>query len=98
MRFDFVWDSRKAETNRRKHGVSFERASTIFRDPHILSVPDMEHSDSEDRWISVGCDTSSVVLVVVHTFKRVDAGYCTIRIVSSRRATSNELEQYEEGI
>lgn len=49
MRYDFEWDPRKARSNIRNHRSSFERASTIFRDPHLLSIPDKEHSENEER-------------------------------------------------
>jgi uncharacterized DUF497 family protein len=53
--FQFQWDKPKAIANLRKHGVSFELASTIFQDPRLLTVADLEHSEIEERWFSVGC-------------------------------------------
>ena len=53
MRYDFEWDIRKAKSNFRKHKISFERAATIFRDANILSIPDEEHSESEERWLTM---------------------------------------------
>lgn len=98
MRFDFEWDSRKAKSNIGKHNVSFERATTIFRDPNILSIPDEEHSEFEERWITMGLDESSILLVVSHIFKNFSQEICRIRIISARKATKTEIEQYEEGI
>ena len=52
--FQFEWDETKADANTRKHGVTFEVASTVFHDPRLLTVADLEHSDTEERWFSVG--------------------------------------------
>ena len=51
--FQFEWDEAKADANARKHGVTFEVASTVFHDPRLLTVADLEHSDTEERWFSV---------------------------------------------
>lgn len=56
MRYDFEWDIRTARSNFRKYKISFERAASVFRDPHLLSIPDEEHSESEERWITMGID------------------------------------------
>lgn len=98
MQFDFEWDSRKAKSNIGKHNISFERATTIFRDPNILSIPDAEHSESEERWLTMGLDESGILLVISHTFKNMNAENCRIRIISARKATKTEEKQYEEGI
>jgi len=49
-----VWDLTKAALNLAKHGVDFEDAATIFRDPLLLVQPDMEHSEDEERWLALG--------------------------------------------
>ncbi len=98
MQYDFEWDVRKARTNSRKHEVSFERAATIFRDPHLLSIPDEEHSESEQRWITMGLDANGILLIIVHKFEKVDPDSARIRIISARKATKKETETYEEGI
>jgi uncharacterized DUF497 family protein len=98
MRYDFEWDPRKARSNIRNHRISFERASTIFRDPHLLSIPDKEHSENEERWITIGIDESGGVLVIVHAFKKVTRTFARIRIISARKATRHEITTYEEGI
>ena len=98
MRYDFEWDVRKAKTNMRKHGIGFERATTTFRDPHLLSIHDDEHSESEERWITMGLDESGILLVLVHTFEKVLIDSARIRIISARKATKKETKQYEEGI
>ncbi|MGD9563962.1 MAG: BrnT family toxin [Pyrinomonadaceae bacterium] len=98
MRYDFDWDPKKAKANARKHQVSFERATTIFRDPHILSITDDEHSEFEERWITIGLDENGILLVLVHTFEKVLTSSARIRIISARKATKKETKNYEEGI
>lgn len=98
MRYDFEWDIRKAKTNIRNHAISFERAATIFRDPNLLSIPDEEHSDNEERWLTMGLDESGVLLVIAHTFESFERSSSRIRIISARKATKKERQQYEEGI
>lgn len=98
MRFDFEWDPKKARSNARKHKVSFERAAAIFRDPNQLSIPDKGHSQTEERWITMGLDENGILLVIVHTFFRLDRNVSQIRIISARKATRKETKQYEEGI
>lgn len=97
MRYIFEWDPRKAKENLRNHRMSFERAATIFRDPWMLSIFDTAHSHEEDRWITLGLDRSGSLLVVVHTFHEIDSASCRVRIISARRANTNETRQYEEG-
>ena len=97
MRYYFEWDPKKAKANKKKHGITFEQASTIFLDPRMISVFDTEHSEHEDRWATIGIDSNGVLLVVVHTFQQVDAESCRIRIISARKATRKESKQYQEG-
>lgn len=89
LRFD--WDAEKAESNRRKHGVSFAEASTVLADFGSGTRPDQLHSQSEDRFVTVGRSFSGRVLVVVHA----DADD-TIRIISARPATKRERHDYAE--
>ena len=98
MRYDFEWDTGKAKSNVRKHKINFERATTVFRDPNILSIPDEEHSKSEERWLTMGLDENGKLLVISHTFKEFDAAVYKIRIISARKVTKSEEIQYEEGI
>ncbi|MEP7039291.1 MAG: BrnT family toxin [Acidobacteriota bacterium] len=98
MRYDFEWNIRKAKSNVRKHKISFERAATIFRDPNLLSIPDEEHSESEERWLTIGLDENGILLVISHTFKDFSETVYKIRIISARKATTVEEKQYEEGI
>jgi uncharacterized DUF497 family protein len=97
LRYNFDWDPAKENQNIRKHGVAFRRAVTVFRDPNQLSIYDEEHSEGEDRWVTIGIDSGGILRVVIHTFEQVDEELCEIRIISARRATSAETEQYREG-
>jgi uncharacterized DUF497 family protein len=96
LRYSFEWDPPKAKQNIRKHKVSFQRAATVFRDPNAISIFDEEHSQQEDRWITLGRDTGGILLLVSHIFRRMDGSSCTIRIFSARKATKRETRQYEE--
>ena len=86
----FEWDPQKAESNIEKHGVSFEEASTVFRDPLSLSIDDPLHSTGEVRMVQIGSSHKNRLLVVVHT-ERGD----NIRIISARKATKEERNNYE---
>jgi Uncharacterized protein conserved in bacteria len=98
MRYDFEWDPKKAMGNIRKHKVSFERATSVFRDANLLSIPDEEHSQSEERWITIGLDQNGVLLVLSHKFMSLDDESSRVRIISARKATQAETKQYEKGI
>ena len=98
MRYDFEWDSRKAKSNFRKHRISFERAAVIFRDPNLLSIPDEEHSAAEEKWLTTGLDETGTLLVLAHKFEDLSRTVCKIRIISARKATKTEEEQYEKGV
>lgn len=88
----FEWDSDKAEKNFRKHGVSFEEASTAFGDDLSLTGKDPDHSAGEARFITFGMSAAGRLLVVSHT-ERKDK----IRIISARPATRAERKFYENG-
>jgi uncharacterized DUF497 family protein len=96
LQYNFEWDPKKAKTNRKKHKVSFEHASTIFKDPKAISIYDKEHSHKEDRWITMGLASDGSLLVVHHIYKQIDDATVIIRIISSRKATKNEKKQYTE--
>ena len=96
MRYRFDWDPAKETANISKHRVNFRQAATVFRDPNQLSISDQEHSDDEERWITIGIDSSGVLRVVVHTFRNVSEGSNEIRIISARTATNREAKQYRE--
>ncbi len=89
MRFE--WHRTKAADNVAKHGVSFEEAATVFRDPLSATGPDPDHSLDEERSVTFGISSSGNLLVIAHT-ERGD----TIRIISARPATASERNIYEE--
>jgi uncharacterized protein len=91
----FTWDERKNARNRAKHGVSFERATLVFRDPYVVSL--LDDHDLEQRWLSMGLIDGAVVLVVVHTVRQQDnENEEEIRIISARKATRHEREVYAQ--
>ena len=90
MPLQFEWDDRKARTNLAKHAVSFGEATTVFADDRSLTIPDPEHSKVEERFIVLGRSHQRRLLVVVYT-ERGDK----VRLISARRASRNEREQYE---
>lgn len=94
MHYDFEWDPSKATSNLRKHGIGFDQAVTVFRDPRAVSVFDEAHSKAEDRWITLGVSAGGGLVVVHHTFEEMDAHKIRIRIFSSRKATKKEADQY----
>jgi uncharacterized protein len=96
LRYTFEWDPRKAKENLRKHRVSFDRAAELFRDPVAISLADEEHSETEERWVTIGRDSHGRVLVLVHTFSEISAEEWKIRIISARKATKRETRQYEQ--
>ena len=82
----------------RKHGVPFDLARMIFSDPQLLTVADLEHSDAGERWFSVGCASYGTVLSLVYLWSDASAETTTIRIISARKATRNEVRHYQEGV
>jgi uncharacterized DUF497 family protein len=95
LEYIFDWDPKEAALNLRSHSLGFERATTVFLDARAVSIPDDEHSDEEERWVTIGVDASGNVLVVVHTFEEADSERCKIRLISARKATKKEKKQYE---
>jgi hypothetical protein len=89
----FEWDFKKAKTNLEKHGISFEEASTAFRDPMSLTIDDPFHSGDEERLILIGMSYNSRMLVIVH----IESGD-NIRIISARKATKKERNYYETNV
>lgn len=89
----YEWDPAKAGAKPRKHSVSFEEAASVFLDPMALTFEDPDHSEEEDREITIGVSSKERVLFVSHC-ARGD----WIRIISARKATLRERKQYEESI
>jgi len=87
----FEWDNRKAISNERKHGVTFEEASTVLSDVLSITIPDPLHPEMEERFVTIGYSDKQRLLVVVHT----DRGPA-IRLISARAATAHERKRYEQ--
>lgn len=85
------WDPHKAVANLRKHGVDFADAVTVLYDHFAVTIPD--HQSDEERFVTVGRDSVGRILVVVYTWR----GDC-VRLISARKATPRERQQYEAGL
>lgn len=89
----FEWDEHKAASNKRKHGVTFEEATTCFYDPLQVAYYDPDHSEEEDREILIAPSDHDRLLLVIYTLRGE-----AIRIVSARQLTPREARDYEKGI
>jgi uncharacterized DUF497 family protein len=87
MNIEYEWDRSKAQANLRKHGVDFADAATAFADAEALTIPD--EAVEEDRFVTIAADALGRILVVVFTWRGQ-----RIRIISARRASSQERKQY----
>ena len=91
MSLIFEWHKAKAKKNLEKHGISFEEASTVFKDHYSLTISDPIHSIDEERLVIIGYSSMQRLLVIAHT-ERGD----NIRIINARLATKKERKIYEE--
>ena len=91
MKPTYEWDEQKAQTNLRKHGVSFDEAETVFDDPLAITIPDPDHSQAEVRFVDIGQSDKGRLLVVTYT----ERGKQT-RLINARIATRTERIKYEE--
>ncbi len=89
----FEWDENKNNINKQKHKISFEEAKTVFYDDNALVIDDPEHSLEEERFIILGNSSKANLLVVCHCYRHSET---VIRIISARKATQRETEQYYE--
>jgi hypothetical protein len=89
---EFEWDEEKAAANEQKHGVSFPEAQTAFEDPLSLTGYAPDHSDDEDRFITMGTSLEGRLLVISHTDREN-----RVRIISAREASRRERRDYEDG-
>ncbi len=87
----FEWDDKKAKANLKKHGVSFEEAQSVFFDDQAIQFWDDKNSKDEDRFLMLGLSNKFRILLVVHCFRETES---TIRIISARKATKNEIKEY----
>ena len=96
MERHFEWDSKKSQSNFRKHGVRFEEAAWVFDDPLAISVQD-RIENGEYRWQTLGMAGGCLLLLVAHTMRDHEDGTEVIRIISARRAEPKERRRYEHG-
>ena len=96
VNYNFEWDPIKARYNLDKHGVAFDEAATVFTDSKALSIFDPDHSETEDRWVTMGISEKGRLLIVIHAFRAESEEAATIRIISSRKATKRESKTYGE--
>jgi len=87
---EFEWDEKKSVANRKKHGISFHEAATVFGDPLAIIFPDPDHSIGEHRFLTFGLSMMNRLLVVAHTERRGKT-----RIINARQATRHERTIYE---
>jgi len=93
MNIVFDWDPKKNGINKRKHGISFEEAQTVFYDDNARLIADPDHSEDEDRFVILGLSSKLRTLVVCHCYQKTGS---EIRIISARKANKKERFQYEE--
>ncbi len=89
----YEWNPKKAKANLRKHGVSFDEAASVFLNPLAVTYPDPDHSGEENREITIGHSAKQRVVFLSHT-RRGDR----TRLISARKASKRERNQYEESI
>ncbi len=92
MGFKVQWDTRKSTANWKKHGIRFSDVEAVFEDPNAITVEDPD-AEGEQRFVSIGLDSLSRLVVVVYTYRGVQ-----LRIISARRATRSETKAYARGI
>jgi uncharacterized DUF497 family protein len=90
----FEWDTAKAVTNIKKHGVSFEEAKSVFFDEFAVQFFDQNNTDTEDRFLMLGMSNETNLLLICHC-ERDDGN--AIRVISARKATKNESKSYRRG-
>lgn len=87
----FEWDENKRKSNIKKHGIDFADVVNIFYEDDTITIPDPQHYD-EQRYIALGIDTKTRLVLVVHVYRDVDL----IRIISAREADPKERQQFEQ--
>ncbi len=92
MKLTFEWDEVKARENLIKHKVPFDEGKTVFNDPFLLTYPDVDHSETEERYVNIGVSAKDRILVLIHAERQGK-----ISIISCRKATVRERRNYEEG-
>ena len=87
----FEWDPKKDTANQRKHGVSFDEATTVFSDERALLLDDPDHSEEEERFVLLGLSANLRTLVVCHCYREAES---VIRLISARKASRKERSEY----
>jgi uncharacterized DUF497 family protein len=98
FQLEFEWDEKKDRTNFEKHGVSFTLALSVLRDPLAVTSFDETHSETEERWFTIGRTPAGECLTVAHTWTDIGVNTAKVRIISARKATNAERRWYEEGL
>ena len=93
MHFD--WDQKKNLINQKKHGITFDEASSVFFDEQAILFDDPDHSDTEERFLILGISDNARLCIVCHCYRESET---VIRIISARKATKKEAQRYEKGI
>ena len=96
QQFQFEWDEIKAAHNVRKHGITFDLARTVFLDRRLLTIADLDHSEAEERWFSIGAASTGALISVVYLWEETSAAIIKIRLISARKATQSEIRYYQE--
>lgn len=96
LAYDFEWDAHKADSNLKKHSVTFEQAASVFLDALSLTVFDEVHSQNEERWFTLGHTSGGVLLAVAHTYQATSSTSMRVRIISARLATKQEQRFYAD--
>lgn len=92
----YEWDVLKSLENKKKHGISFEEAVEVFEDPFLISLLDKRFDYYEERWITIGSVRKHLVIVIGHMYCVTEDGKEFIRIITARKATGKEIEEYEK--
>ena len=98
FKFRIRWDPIEARSNWLTYGISFDLAATVFRDPLMLTIPDGDHGEADQRWLTLARAKKRVLLVVIHTYQELGANSAEVRIFFARRATRRERGQYEKNL
>ncbi len=91
----YEWDESKSKANRKKHGISFEEAAEIFDDPFHISILDKRFDYFDERWITIGLTKNGKVTIVGHLYYLTEEGEEITRVITARKATKKERDQYE---
>ena len=95
VQLDTTWDPVKAQSNVAKHGVTFVQAATVLLDALALTTFDSAHSETDERWFTLGNSSDGKLLAVSHTYQHTVPIHVSVRIISAREATKRERQQYE---